>query len=186
MEFGDKLERIRKNAFKCCSARRIILPFNVVLEHDAFAHCPKIKHAGLTERTYVIIAALQLKKWRCNVRKEINAIVHDLDPKIQPILLNGEILYFKPIFGLYGFTTDEKIRNWIKSVSRKLDQCRAKSVLLKEVTTTLELALWKMRLGVEDSDVHVGDVKERAERRINQGAEMSIIIPNVMSFLSIE
>jgi hypothetical protein len=58
---------------------------------------------------------------------------------------------------------------------------------LKEAATTLELALWKSRLGSNDNDVPVeGDKEGRAECRKNCGTDMNIVIPKVLSFLKIE
>jgi len=54
---------------------------------------------------------------------------------------------------------------------------------LKEAATTLELALWKSRLCGDNNDVLEGGEEKRAECRNDCGADMSIIIPNVLSFL---
>ena len=80
------------------------------------------------------------------------------------------------------------IRVWITSVHHKMEHYKAEHcTLLKEAATTLELALWKSRLGGDNNDVPAeGDENGRAECRNNCGADMSIIISNVLLFLKIE
>ena len=81
-----------------------------------------------------------------------------------------------------------EIRMWITSVLHKIEDYKAEHrTLLKDASTTLELALWKSRLGGDNNDVPAEGEKEgRTECRNNCGADMSIVIPNVMSFLKIE
>jgi hypothetical protein len=81
-----------------------------------------------------------------------------------------------------------EIRLWITSVLQKIEDYKVEHhTLLKEAATTLELALWKSRLGGDNNDVPAEGEKEgRTECRNNCGADMSIVIPNVMSFLKIE
>ena len=79
----------------------------------------------------------------------------------------------------------QAVRIWIQSVLRKMEHYKAEHrALLKEAATTLELALWKEGLCGDNNDVPEGDETKRAECRNDCGADMSIIIPNVLSFLT--
>jgi hypothetical protein len=106
-------------------------------------------------------------------------------------MINGSILPQTPTHvGCYPTpgAKNRALRMWIASVLYKFDRYKAQHLnLLKEASTTLELALWKMRLNGGNSDVSLeGDEGGRAECRDNCGADMTIIIPNVLSFLKIE
>jgi hypothetical protein len=95
-------------------------------------------------------------------------------------------------YGLMMVKMDQEKRlgryMWITSVLHKIENCKAKHrAFLKEAATTLELALWKSRLSGDNNDVpSEGDEKGSAECRNNCGADMSIIILNVLLFLKIE
>ena len=93
---------------------------------------------------------------------------------------------------------DEKtnvIRQWMQSVISRIDRCKAEHrVLLKEVATLLELALWKAKPAgfnvvgnveentAEKAKIDVGEA--RNEARITSGAD--IIIKNVLPYLKME
>ena len=85
-----------------------------------------------------------------------------------------------------------EIRDWIRSVIRRIDHYKTEhKAILKEATTLLELALWKAK--IEEKEDH-GEVKpkrvkidtqsKRNERRITSGA--NIVIKNVLPFLELK
>ena len=91
----------------------------------------------------------------------------------------------------------EAIQEWIESVLDRMEYYKAEhQVLLKEVMTLLELALWKARrLGKEENDnqsSHESKAKKakvdvesaRMEHRVTCGAD--IVIKNVLPFLALE
>eukprot|EP00984_Skeletonema_dohrnii_P010278 scaffold3999_cov138-Skeletonema_dohrnii-CCMP3373.AAC.13 len=91
-----------------------------------------------------------------------------------------------------GIRMTAAIKQWIRSVIRRLNHCKAEhKELLKEATTLLELALWKAKIG--EKEKFLGEVKakkakmdiqsERNERRVTSGA--NIVIKNVLPFLEL-
>ncbi len=83
------------------------------------------------------------------------------------------------------------IQRWIQSVIERIVYYKdAHYQLLKEVATSLELAIWKanLDLDVEHTLEPLGQGKEgskgaRKKRRITSGASISIVIKNVLPFL---
>ncbi len=79
------------------------------------------------------------------------------------------------------------IQQWIQSVIDRVEHYKdAHNQLLKEVATSLELAVWKANLDVDEEPL--GQGKEgskgaRKKRRITSGASISIVIKNVLPFL---
>ena len=106
-------------------------------------------------------------------------------------MINGGILSQTPNHvGCYPTpgAKNRAVRMWIASVLYKFDRYKAQHLnLLKEASTTLELALWKMRLdGCNTNMLPEGDEGGQAKCQDNCGAGISIIILNVLSFLKIE
>jgi hypothetical protein len=212
VKFGDKLESIRSvgepffqgGAFSDCYAlTRITIPLKdgMITHDDVFRGCRSLASVDLVGGIHETISSLHLEKWRDEMKAEIgriNQILPNTDAGTPSF--DGDY----PDEGLHpggpwfdGDTPDEgfqpgektrKIRMWITSVLHKMEHYKAEHcTLLKEAATTLELALWKSRLGGDNNDVpSEGDEKGRAECRNNCGADMSIIIPKVLSFLNIE
>ena len=88
-----------------------------------------------------------------------------------------------------------EIRQWIQSVIHRFDHCKAQHhALLKELTTLLELALWKANLDKNMEEDSLEEVKakkakidieaSRKEARVTCGAD--IVIKNVLPFLLLE
>ncbi|KAK1738415.1 hypothetical protein QTG54_011084 [Skeletonema marinoi] len=171
--FGDKLERIRKAAFRSCkSLKSITIPLKedmLGIVEMPFYDCDKLERVDIVESLHKAIAAFQFEEW-----------TDDMNLEVLP-MINGGILPQTP-------NHNRAARMWIASVLYKFVRYKAQHLnLLKEASTTLELALWKMRLNRGNSDVPLeGGEGGRAECRDNYGADMTIIIPNVLSFLKIE
>ena len=202
--FGDKLESIGEVAFcECPDLTRITIPLKdgMIAYDHVFSGCLKLSSVDLVGDLHQTIAALHLEEWKDEMSEKIgriNQILPNTDAGTPSF--DGDY----PDEGLHpggpwfdGDTPDEgfqpgektrKIRMWITSVLHKMEHYKAEHcTLLKEAATTLELALWKSRLGGDNNDVpSEGDEKGRAECRNNCGADMSIIIPKVLSFLNIE
>ena len=110
--------------------------------------------------------------------------------------MNEEIQRINQV--LPGTAHDEKtdvIRQWMQSVSKKIDHYKAEHrVLLKEVATLLELTLWKAKLAGSKvvgpgekkaaRKAKIGVESERKEARITSGAD--IIIKNVLPYLKMD
>ncbi len=181
VECGDKLERFGAYAFSCCtSLKRITIPLKdgMIPDDDSvFQGCLRLKRVDLVGGTHKTIVALQLEDWRKDMNKEFDRINY-----ILPNTRSGSELHFDR-----GEKT-QAIRIWITSVLRKIREIEFYKAehrkFLKEASTTLELAVWKSRLCGDNNDVPKGDEKKRAECRNNCGADMSIIISNVLSFLT--
>jgi len=181
--FEDKLERILKAAFRSCkSMKSITIPLKedmLGIVEMPFYDCDKLERVDIVESLHKAIAAFQFEEW-----------TDDMNLEVLP-MINGGILSQTPNHvGCYPTpgAKNRAVRMWIASVLYKFDRYKAQHLnLLKEASTTLELALWKMRLNRGNSDVpHEGDKGGRAKCRDNCGADMTIIIPNVLSFLKIE
>ena len=111
------------------------------------------------------VASLLLESWRDEMNEEIQRI-----NQVLPSTAHDE-------------KTDET-KQWMQSVSRKIDRYKAEHrTLLKEVTTLLELALWKAKFENDKGDKHsMEDVEgARKEACITSGAD--IVIKNVLPFL---
>jgi len=135
VEFSDKLERLEKRALRCCSLERITIPLKdgIIAYDDIFRGCKKLKHVDLVEKAalHETIAALQLDKWKNDMKDEIIAINQRL-----PTARAG---------GGSGFDAGEKaqaVQLWISSVLGKIVQYKAEHRrYLNEAATTLQTYL---------------------------------------------
>jgi hypothetical protein len=182
MTFGDKLESIGWGAFDDCrDLTRITIPLKdgMIAYDHIFSGCLKLSSVDLVGDLHQSIAALHLEEWRDEMSEEIKRINH-----ILPNTDAGTSLLDDDESGEKA----REIRLWITSVLQKIEDYKAEHrTLLKDASTTLELALWKSRLSGDNNDVpSEGDENGRAECRNNCGADMCIIIPNILSFLNIE
>jgi hypothetical protein len=122
------------------------------------------------------IASLLLESWKDDMNQEIDRI--------------NQVLPDTP-----SLEKADAIRRWIRSVLRRMEYCKAEhNRLLKEATTLLELAVWKAKLDeVTAHSLEVQPAKKakvdmenaRKERRIVSGADINIIISNVLPFLQL-
>jgi hypothetical protein len=147
VKFGDKLERIKGEAFNNCeSLERIAIPLsNRIIQidddddydhyyRDVFRGCKNLKHVDLVGGVHEAIAALPVDEWRNDMNAAIDAI-----NQILPNTPAGS--------SYYGNDKGEKglaVKRWIRSVLCKIvDYKQQHCNMLMEATTTLveELAL---------------------------------------------
>jgi hypothetical protein len=198
LTFGDKLESIGEIALcECYALKRISIPLKdgMITHDDVFQGCRSLVSVDLVGDLHQTIAALHLQKWRDEMSEEIksiNQILPNTDAgtslfRIVPNTALTSLVWFDDGGTVRGAKT-RVIPLWIRSVLRNMEKYKVEHhTLLKEAATTLELALWKSRLSGDNNDVpSEGDEKGRAECRHNCGADMSIIISNVLLFLKIE
>ena len=111
--------------------------------------------------------------------------------------MKGEIDRINQVLPNTGlFDKTEKIHQWMRSVLQRITHYKSEHyILLKDFTTLLELALWKVKLDESQDERSLGmdqptkkakiDVKAtRQEQSITSGA--SIVIKNVLPFLKLE
>jgi hypothetical protein len=187
-EFGKNLERIGGYVFMgCVNFQRIaiplkdnIFPLDTVYQRcTQFDDCENLTTVDLVgvEGIHNTISSLLLESWKDKMNREID--------RINLVLPNTP--------------ADEKtneIRLWIRSVINRMEHYKAEHYeLLKEDMTQLELAVWKAKLEEDeedDSNLKVQAKKAmidmenaRKERRITSGADINIIISNVLPFLQL-
>ncbi|KAK1733237.1 leucine-rich repeat domain-containing protein [Skeletonema marinoi] len=173
-EAATTLQLAERAFLACRSLERITLPLkDGMISENVFQGCKNLKHVDLVEGAILhetTINALQMKEWRDDMNEEIASI-----KLILPTTPAGNV------YGEVGGKA-EAIRMWIGSVLHKIIHYKAEQHLyLKEATITLELALWKKRLG--EINVPEGDEEGRAECRVKCGAD--IVMKNVLPFLEL-
>ena len=175
--FGVELERIENEAFyKCIRLTQITIPLkNDMIEGDPFSSCPSLGTVYLVGGIHKTVSYLHFEGWRNSMKEEFDRI-----NKILPYTHSRE--------------KTATIQQWIQSVIDRFEYYRvAHNQLLKEVATSLELAVWKAKLDLdvdEDTLEPLGQGKEgskgaRKKRRITSGASISIVIKNVLPFLRV-
>jgi hypothetical protein len=180
--FGQNLERIERGGatfYGCPSLTRIVIPLkdNLIIDTNAFNFCNNLSRIdALDGGIHNTISSLHMEQWRHEMEEEIDSINQTL-PNILAIDKAG--------------ATQE----WIARVLDRMEHYKSEhQLLLKEVTTLLELALWKANLhddvandaAIAQEGVRVtrGRVKRaRKDRCITSGA--SIVIKNVLPFLAL-
>ena len=178
---SEDLEAIERAFSRCPRLRRIALPLkNNLLGRGVFDDCHNLSQVDLVGGIHKTVSSLLLESWR----NEMNDVIN-------------EINYLLP-----NTTTHEKttvIRHWIERVIRRIEHYKTEHyALLKEFTTLLELALWKIKLDEEFGEALIKEDNEsdatkkakidmkaaRQEQRITSGA--NIVIKNVLPFLNLE
>ncbi len=176
-EFGEKLESIKGNAFyECPSLRHITIPLkeNMSVSDRAFCSCNDLSRVDVIGEIHKTISSLHTETWRNEMNEEIDSI----NNRIADYRCRGRCQYS-------GCTKSGTIRRWIERVLRRMHL-----MLLKEATTILELALWKVNLVENDGAGEGARVtrgqrnRARQEQRVTSGA--SIVIKNVLPFLKLE
>jgi hypothetical protein len=177
VELSEDLERIEGRAFAYCTRlRRIAIPLQyTLLDEGVFDKCGDLSQVELIGGIHKTVSSLLLESWRNEMKDEIDSINRVL-PR-----------YDKTV----------TIRQWMGSVLQRIEHYTAEHyALLKEFTTRLEIALWKVKLDESQDDImSLGsdqsakkpklDMKAvRQEQRITSGA--SIVIKNVLPFLKLE
>ncbi len=176
LELPEGLEKLESCAFACCSSLRgIALPLNIVIESTVFYDCTELERVDLIGGVHSTVASLHLETWRNEMKREFN--------RINQVLTNTN-----------AARKTLQIQQWIRSVTHRLEHYKAEHQdVLKEATTLLELALWKVNL-----DENEGGNLERERVRLTRGRRKrarkeicvtsgaSIVIKNVLPFLQLQ
>ena len=185
IELSERLETIEASAFSSCDRlQRIAIPLKRDLfpfdefwrKYSQFDSCYRLTTVDLVgiggiDKT---IASLHMESWRAEMISEINLI--------------NQVLPTKP-----ANEKTEEIRRWMESVIDKMDHYKAEHFrYLKEGTTLLELALWKVKLAENEDNCEEGKRKKakvdadsyQRDKRITCGADT--VIKNVLPFLRLE
>ena len=182
VDLSKDLERIGHAVFNNCPLlRRIAMPLKGnLLGDNVFIHCDDLSQVGLVGGIHKTIDSLLLESWRNEIKDEIDSI--------------NQVLPNTPHINKTVVT-----QQWMERVIRRIEHFKwLHWMLLKEFTTLLELALWKVKLDDESQNDERSlegrdqpakkakiDVKAaRQEQRITSGA--NIVIKNVLPFLKLE
>ncbi len=184
-EFGEDLETIGSGAFNSVPLRRIAIPLKDEMfqlndwsgTYTQFFECFILAKVDLVGGIHNTVASLPFESWRNEMNDEIQRIHQILPGTTQCRNSKANV-----------------IRQWIRSVIRKIDHYKAEHrAILKEATTSLELALWDAKLENGKEDKHsleeptaakkakIDVEGSRKDARITSGAD--IVIKNVLSFL---
>jgi hypothetical protein len=180
VEFGDKLETIiEDDVFKHCSSLRCVtLPLkgDIDIASDVFEDCANLSTVKLVGGSTKLSP---LCTWIVGGRDDMKDKIHRINQVLSTTSSVGKTVV---------------IRGWMRSAYRMMEHYKAKhKKLLKEATTILELALWKVNLEETDGGIVEQEGvrttrgrrnRARKERCITSGA--SIVIKNVLPFLSLE
>jgi hypothetical protein len=172
--------------FNCFRLQRIAIPLkdnifplnNGLYRCTQFNECYNLRTADLMGVNGIrkTIASLLLESWKDVMNQEIHRI--------------NQVLPNTP-----SHEKADLIQEWIESVINRMGHYKAEhSTLLKEDMTQLELAVWKAKLDeVTAHSLEAQPAKKakidmenaRKERRIVSGADINIIISNVLPFLQL-
>jgi hypothetical protein len=185
VELSEDLGTIEECAFITCTRlRRIAIPLkNNMLDGEyVFSNCINLSQVDLVGGIHKTISSLLLESWRSEMSDDIDRINQDL-PNTPTIEKSAAI------------------QLWMETVIERIEHYKSEHYrLLKEFTTLLELALWKVKLdeefGFEEAlskEVSESNTAKKAkidmkairqEQRITSGA--NIVIKNVLPFLKLE
>jgi len=175
----DSNSRLRRIAIPLKANLFFIDPLTDDTDHidTAFERC-RIDKVVLMGSIHDTISSLHMERWR-------NVMTHEID-QINKTLENS-------------FSTQKTnvIRWWLQAVCSRIEHYKTEHLkVLKEATVILELALWKAKLSVKDKDESTDCAKvkrikidvegARSEARASCGADMNIIIKNVLPFLELK
>ena len=165
VEFGEGLRTVRREAFICPKLKRIVLPLkDGMIGVDVFAGCAKLQTVDLVGNIHNTVASLHMESWRNEMMDEINRIN-------QTLPTNG-----------YGKTA--VIQQWMRSVIRHLNHFKDEhKAILKEATTLLELALWKVNLDDKGGKLASDRLRARKEKRVSSSAR--IVMKNVLRVIGV-
>jgi hypothetical protein len=182
VETSDNLERIGNWAFQDCRRlRRIAIPLKTNMFDGDFVfisrHVDALSQVDLVGGIHNTISSLILDSWRNEMNEEIN--------RINQVIPNTR----------YNMKT-VIIRQWMERVTSRIYNYKVEHYkLLKEFTTLLELALWKVKLDEKEDVENAVEIQKtkkakidadaaRQELRVTSGA--NIVIKNVLPFLVLE
>ena len=186
------VRKIGRGAFLGCpSLERVELPlFNLDVDDAigsrAFDGCKKLTTIDLTEDVHETVSSLGLECWRNQMKEKISRINRVHHPNTTPE------------------NRTQQLEAWMMMVHDGMEHCkREHQNLLREATTRMELAAWKIYLNENEaiSTEHVAkkakltngmqlrprkcDMERlRQENRVRSGA--SVIIENVLPFLKLK
>jgi len=212
VEFGDKLETIRKSAFSNCHSLRDVKVLTArSIEAYAFSDCHHLTDLELPEvkkiRKYAFIRCTRLRRVAVPLKYDLldeDNIFHYCKSLTTVNLLGG---IHKTISSLYmeswrnemnaeiasinqvlpntqDLQKTRVIQQWIESVLGSIEHFKmVHCILLKEALIVLELAIWKAKLD-ENGEEKLQLGATRNELNITSGA--SIVIENVLPFLALE
>ena len=174
LELPENLETIKLCAFRnCVCLRRITLPLkDDMIARSVFQDCQNLTELDLVGGVHETVASLHMEGWRNEMMDEISRI-------------NGVL---PTMTGIRAGGKTEEVKQWMRSVIRRLDHYKAEHCkLLKEATTLLELALWKAKIGKEgDALEREGIRTKRARKEICITSGASVVIKNVLPFLQLK
>ena len=185
IEFSERLETIGSSAFwECERLHRIAIPLkrdlfefdNYFRKYNQFDYCQQLITVDLVGGIQETVASLHMEGWKTEMIAEIIRI--------------NQVLPNTP-----ADDKTEEIRQWMELVVDKMDHYEAEHCrYVKEGITLLEMAIWKTKLGEKEDDCEERRAKKtkvdsesvRKEKRITCGADMNIVIKNVLPFLKLE
>eukprot|EP00985_Skeletonema_marinoi_P030652 scaffold33158_cov137-Skeletonema_marinoi.AAC.3 len=168
------------DAFRCCRlSLHILLGYCAASRHhranEVFDGCENLTKVELVGEIHEIVPYLSLKSWREAVYEQIDYI--------------NQVLPNTP-----ANEKTEEIKEWMESVKDSYEYYKAVHFCwVDDVTTLLELALWKINidgkersLGFQDGDQTTRERAQRESRqetRVTSGA--SVVIKHVISFIEL-
>ena len=177
LDLPEELETIEINAFfSCRRLRRIAMPLrDDMIGNNVFHNCPNLTTVTLEGDIHKTVASLHLESWTNELNDEIN--------RINRVLSSTD-----------SFSKTQAVQQWVRTVISRLDHYKAEHrALLKEATTLLELALWKANLNDNEEDAldregvrTTRGRRKRARKEICVTSGASIVIKNVLPFLTLE
>ena len=174
LELPDGLGRLEEDAFsECRQLERVTMPLKDT-SYYAFTQCKNITSVQLAGGIQSTVATLHMESWRNEMNDEIN--------RINQVLPNTDH-YLRPV----------KLEQWMESVIRQLNHYKSEHhEVLKEATTMLELALWKVNLDDNEGVLHeregartTREQQKRVRKEISVTSGASIVIKNVLPFLKL-
>ncbi len=177
VEFGEALRKMQLKlcVFEdCFRLKRIAFPLiRNIIPGGTFKGCPMLTTVDLVGGIHNSIASLYFESWRNEMTREINRINQTL-----PTTEEGSL-------------KTKEMKQWIRTVIRQLNYYKGEQRKLKEVTTLLELALWKANLDNEGDPLDREGVRrmtrgsrKRARKEICVTSGGGIVIKNVLPFLA--
>jgi hypothetical protein len=197
VEFGDKLETIKKQAFKGTALRSINLPKVRIIGNGAFWGCNQLMEAELSKDLETIgemafVNCHRLRRIAMPLKNNLFADVPNCGDLSQVDLVGG---IHKTISSLLlGSWRDEMndeidrinqdlpnvncyhktaaIQQWMEASIRRVEHYKSEHyALLKEFTTLLELALWKAKLDESQDERSIGSDQSVKKAKIDTRAD---------------
>ncbi len=152
----------------CTSLERVVTPLNVHLwssNHQIFSGCTNLVTVELIGGVYELVFSLCIEQWR---RNEI----------MREILRINRVLPTTR-----GDRKTTKLHEWSDSVHYTMERYKLEHnrLLLMEVSTSIELVLWKIKL--DEECIPTRSKRKRSQCRVNCGA--TIVLKNVLPFLTL-